>query len=58
MSELKVIYNFFSLMEQLDPDLTYVTVKTTGLAVQDMVIPYLERNKEEYYRYLDQDKNL
>ena len=56
MSELKVICDFFSPMSQLDPDLTYVTVKTTGLAVQDTVIPYLEHNKAEYYRYLDQDK--
>ncbi len=56
-SELTRICEFFSLMTSLDPELTVATVKTTGLAVHNIVAPHLIQNESAYRDHMERQKD-
>lgn len=57
ISELAQICKFYSLMNSLDSELTVATVRTTGLAVHNIILPHFRQNKEAYRSYMKSQKD-
>lgn len=53
MPELNRICEFFSLLTPINPEITYVTCKTTGIAFHNIIAPHFLQNEDAYHSYID-----